>query len=53
MGTPPAADTEVADLVARPKIVGFRATCLVLGNAVLGTVSAKPDVTKAIAFRWR
>ena len=47
----PAADMEVADLVARPKIVSFRATGLILGDAVLGAVSEKPDVTQTIAFR--
>ena len=47
----PVADTEVADLVERPKIVSFRVTGLMLGNAVLGAVSVKPDVTQAIAFR--
>ena len=31
----------------------FRATGLMFGNAVLGAVSVKPDVTQAIAFRWR
>ena len=51
--TRPVADTEVANLVAKPKIVGFRATGLMLGDAVLGAVSVRPDVTQAIAFRWR
>ena len=47
------ADTEVADLVARPKIVSVRAIGLMLGYAVLGAVSEKPYVTHAIAFRWQ
>ena len=36
------------------KDVSFRATGLILGDAVLGAVSEKPDVTQAIAFRqWK
>ena len=53
MNTRPAADTEVADLVARPTMVSFRATVLMLGDAVLEAVSVKPDLIQAIAFRWR
>ena len=43
----PAADTEP---VARPKILSFRATGLVLGDAVLGAVPGKPDVTQELPF---
>ena len=53
MNTRPAADTEVADSVAQPKMVSFRATGLMLGDVVPGAVSVNPDVTQAIAFRWR
>ena len=49
----PAADTDIADLLARPKMLSFRVTGLMLGNVVPGAVSVKPEVTQAIAFRWR
>ena len=52
MNARPAADKEVTELVARPKIVSFRATGLMLGDAVLAAVSVKRDVTQAIVF-WR
>ena len=50
--TRPFADTEFADLVERPNMVSLRVTGLMLGNAVLGAVSVKPEVTQGIAFPW-